>query len=370
MASEPIYVTRPTMAPLADFVVELEDIWKAQFLTNSGPKHEELSKRLTEYLRVNYISLYANGHLALESALQALEVCGEVITTPFTFASTTHAIVRSNAEPVFCDIDPITYVVDPGLIEGLITDRTTAILPVHVYGNLCDTDAIDEIARRHGLKVIYDAAHAFGVTRNGVGVGAFGDVSMFSFHATKVFNTIEGGGLTFRDPGLGRRLQAWRQFGQIGSDNAESVGTNAKLSEPAAAMGLCNLRYVDESIAKRRLICERYRDHLEGVSGITLNPVQRGVRHNYSYFPVLFDPARFGRSRDEVADTLALNDIFARRYFHPLTSRFNAYGDRFAGASTPIAEQVAERVLTLPLYPDLDFGDVDRICDIILELRL
>jgi dTDP-4-amino-4,6-dideoxygalactose transaminase len=369
MAAEPIYVTRPTMAPLSDFVAELEDIWKAQFLTNSGPKHQELARRLTEYLGVDHIGLYANGHLALESALQALAIRGEVITTPFTFASTTHAIVRSGAEPVFCDIDPTTYVMDPELIEDLITDRTTAILPVHVYGNLCDSDAIGDIARRHGLKVIYDAAHAFGVTRNGVGAGTLGDVSMFSFHATKVFNTIEGGGLTFADPALSQPLQSWRQFGQIGSDNAGSVGTNAKMTEPAAAMGICNLRYVDENITKRRLVCERYREHLDGIPGIVLNPAQQGVRQNYSYFPVLFDPARFGRSRDEVADTLALNDIYARRYFHPLTSRFTAYGDRFATSSTPRAEQTAERVLTLPLYPDLALEDVDRICEIILRTR-
>lgn len=357
------------MAPLADYVAELEDIWQARFLTNSGPKHQELERRLGEYLGVEHVGLYANGHLALESAIQALEIGGEVITTPFTFASTTHAIVRSGAEPVFCDIDPTTYVMDPELIEALITDRTTAILPVHVYGNLCDSEAIDDIARRHGLKVIYDAAHAFGVTQHGVGVGTFGDVSMFSFHATKVFNTIEGGGLTFGDPELSHRLQAWRQFGQIGSDNAESVGMNAKLTEPAAAMGICNLRYVDESIAKRRVVCDRYREHLDGVPGIVLNPAQEGVRENYAYFPVLFDPVHFGRSRDEVADTLALNDIYARRYFHPLTSHFTAYGDRFATSCTPRAEQVSERVLTLPLYPDLALDDVDRICEIILRTR-
>ena len=357
------------MAPLAEYVAELEDIWRARFLTNSGPKHQELAGQLVEYLGVEHVGLYANGHLALESALQVLEIGGEVITTPFTFASTTHAIVRSGAEPVFCDIDPITYCMDPGLIEDLITDRTTAILPVHVYGNLCDSDAIDDIARRHGLKVIYDAAHAFGVTQNGVGVGTFGDVSMFSFHATKVFNTIEGGGLTFSDPELSRRLQAWRQFGQIGSDNPESVGTNAKLTEPAAAMGICNLRYVDENIQKRRVVCDRYREHLDDVPGIVLNPIPQGVRENYSYFPVLFDPVCFGRSRDEVADVLALNDIYARRYFHPLTSHFSAYGDRFATSSTPKAEQVSERVLTLPLYADLALDDVDRICEIILRTR-
>lgn len=369
MSTEPIYVTRPTMAPLADYVAELEDIWDARFLTNSGPKHQKLAGQLSEYLGVEQVGLYANGHLALESALQALEISGEVITTPYTFASTTHAIVRSGAEPVFCDIDPTTYCMDPESIEGLITERTTAILPVHVYGNLCDSDAIDDIARRHGLKVIYDAAHAFGVTRDGVGAGTFGDVSMFSFHATKVFNTIEGGALTFRDPELSRRLHAWRQFGQIGSDNAETVGTNAKMTEPAAAMGICNLRNVDDSIASRGAVCDRYSAHLDRVPGVVLNQPQQGVRQNHSYFPVLFDPARFGRSRDEVADTLALNDIYARRYFHPLTSHFMAYGDRFAGSCTPRAAQVSERVLTLPLYPDLALDDVDRICQIILRMQ-
>ncbi|MGC3954902.1 MAG: DegT/DnrJ/EryC1/StrS family aminotransferase [Propionicimonas sp.] len=367
MPHEPIYVTRPTLPPLEEYVAHLEDIWAARYLTNAGPKHQALAKQLAAYLQVPNLVLFANGHLALEAALQTLGITGEVITTPFTFVSTTLAIVRSGATPVFCDIDPTTYVMDPDLIESLITPRTEAILPVHVYGNLCDDERIAAIARKHGLKLIYDAAHTFGVSRNGVTSGQLGDISMFSLHATKVFNSIEGGVLTFGDEALARPLRSWRQFGQLGSEDAELVGTNAKLTEFAAAMGLCNLPYVDDTIAARREVAERYRHNLSEVAGITLNPEAPGVRQNYAYFPVLFDPEAFGRDRDEVAATLARHDVYARRYFHPLTSQMSAFAGRYPAEETPIAGAVAERVLTLPLYPDLPLSQVDRICDIILN---
>ena len=369
MPPEPIYVTRPALPPIDEYIAELRDIWEAKYLTNAGPKHQAFARRLAAYLQVPHVALFANGHLALECALQTLGITGEVITTPFTFASTTLAIVRSQATPVFCDIDPVTYVLDPDRIEERITERTQAILPVHVYGNLCDDKRINDIARRHGLKVIYDAAHALGISRNGVPVGSLGDVSMFSLHATKVFNSIEGGVLAFNDEQLVRRFNAWRQFGQLGSDNVESIGTNAKLTEFAAAMGLCNLRYIDDSIALREQVTKRYRRHLSGVPGLTLTQPAPGVRHNYPYFPVLFDPATFGRSRDDVAATLARHDIFARRYFHPLTSQFTVFDDLYPIAETPVAASVAEQVLTLPLYADLALDEVDRICELILSTR-
>ena len=366
---EPIYVTRPAMPPIDEYIAELRDIWEARYLTNAGPKHQEFARRLATYLQVPHLALFANGHLALECALQTFGITGEVITTPFTFASTTLAIVRSQATPVFCDIDPVTYVLDPARIEERITERTQAILPVHVYGNLCDDAQIRAIARKHGLKVIYDAAHAIGISRNGVPVGTLGDVSMFSLHATKVFNSIEGGVLAFHDEEFVHSFTAWRQFGQLGGDNVESVGTNAKLTEFAAAMGLCNLRYIDASIALRAEVAKRYRDNLGGVPGITLTQIAPGVRHNHSYFPVLFDPDIFGRGRDEVAATLARQDVFARRYFHPWTSQFSVFEGRFPIADTPVAERVSERVLTLPLYADLPLDEVDRICEIILSIR-
>ncbi|MEA5119330.1 MAG: DegT/DnrJ/EryC1/StrS family aminotransferase [Propionicimonas sp.] len=369
MPPEPIYVTRPTLPPLEEYVAELQDIWEARYVTNAGPKHQLLMKQLANYLRVPHVALFANGHLALEGALQTLGITGEVITTPFTFVSTTLAIVRSGATPVCCDIDPTHYVLEPKRIEELITPRTEAILPVHVYGNLCDDRRIGEIARKHGLKVIYDAAHAFGISRDGVPVGDLGDISMFSLHATKVFNSIEGGALTFADETLARPLHSWRQFGHLGGENAEVLGTNAKLTEFAAAMGLCNLRYVDETIAGRRAVTERYRQQLADVAGVTLNPEVSGVEQNYAYFPVLFNPEVFGRSRDEVAATLARHDVYARRYFYPLTSQMSVFAGSYPVEATPIAAGIAEQVLTLPLYADLPLEQVDRICEIILNTR-
>lgn len=370
MPREPIYVTRPTLPPLEEYVAELKDIWDARYLTNAGPKHQQLTAQLAGYLQVPHVTLFANGHLALEAALQTLGITGEVITTPFTFVSTTLAIVRSGATPVFCDIDPSTYVMDPDQIESLITPRTEAILPVHVYGNLCDDERIAAIARRHGLKLIYDAAHAFGVSRNGVAAGQLGDISMFSLHATKVFNSIEGGALTFGSDTLLRPLHAWRQFGQVGGENAESLGTNAKLTEFAAAMGLCNLRHIDSTIAARRAITERYRAQLAGLPGLNLNPEPTGVEQNYAYFPILVDPSEFGHSRDEVAAVLAEQEIHARRYFHPLTSQMSVFEGRYSAAATPVAARVAEQVLTLPLYADLAVADVDRICQLVISLGL
>lgn len=365
-----ILVTRSSMPSMEEYIEEIRSIWDSHWLTNMGEKHKALQAELQKYMGVPAVELLTNGHMALELSLQAMNLQGEVITTPFTFASTTHAIVRNGLEPVFCDIDPETYTMDVTQIERLITDRTCAILPVHVYGNVCNIEEIERIAHKYGLKVLYDAAHTFGETYKGQGIGNFGDASCFSFHATKVFNTIEGGAVCYRDPDMGRRLYELKNFGIHGPEEVDAVGANAKMNEFCAAMGLCNLRHVDEEIAKRRAVVERYREHLEGVDGLRLNVQQPEVRSNYAYFPVVFDENLFGASRNEVMDALAQNGIGARKYFYPLTNTFECFHGKYNVDATPVALHVAKRVLTLPLYADLSMEDVDRICKIVLEQKL
>ena len=365
-----ILVTRSSMPSMEEYIEEIRSIWDSHWLTNMGEKHTALQAELQKYMGVPAVELLTNGHMALELSLQAMNLQGEVITTPFTFASTTHAIVRNGLEPVFCDIDPETYTMDVTQIERLITDRTCAILPVHVYGNVCNIEEIERIAHKYGLKVLYDAAHTFGETYKGQGIGNFGDASCFSFHATKVFNTIEGGAVCYRDPDMGRRLYELKNFGIHGPEEVDAVGANAKMNEFCAAMGLCNLRHVDEEIAKRRAVVERYREHLEGVDGLRLNVQQPEVRSNYAYFPVVFDENLFGASRNEVMDALAQNGIGARKYFYPLTNTFECFHGKYDVDATPVALHVAKRVLTLPLYADLSMEDVDRICKIVLEQKL
>ena len=370
MTDSKILVTRSSMPSMEEYIEEIRSIWDSHWLTNMGEKHKALQAELQKYMGVPAVELLTNGHMALELSLQAMNLQGEVITTPFTFASTTHAIVRNGLEPVFCDIDPETYTMDVTQIERLITDRTCAILPVHVYGNICNIEEIERIAHKYGLKVLYDAAHTFGETYKGHGIGNFGDASCFSFHATKVFNTIEGGAVCYRDPDMGRRLYELKNFGIHGPEEVDAVGANAKMNEFCAAMGLCNLRHVDEEIAKRRAVVERYREHLEGVDGLRLNVQQPEVRSNYAYFPVVFDENLFGASRNEVMDALAQNGIGARKYFYPLTNTFECFHGKYDVDATPVALHVAKRVLTLPLYADLSMEDVDRICKIVLEQKL
>jgi dTDP-4-amino-4,6-dideoxygalactose transaminase len=305
--------------------------------------------------------------MAIELTLQALNLTGEVITTPFTFASTTHAIVRNGLTPVFCDVNEDDYTIDVSKIESLITPKTTAILPVHVYGNICDVDAIRQIADKYKLKVIYDAAHTFGEKYKGQGIGSYGDVSCFSFHATKVFNTIEGGAVCFKNKAFGEENYNLKNFGIRGPEKVSGVGANAKMNEFCAAMGLCNLKHIDEEIAKRKVVVERYRENLDGVDGIKLSPIQDNVVSNYAYFPVVFDKYKFGKNRDEVSEQLAKNGIFSRKYFYPLTSAFECYSDRFNPNDTPIALDISKKILTLPLYANLSLEDVDRICSIILS---
>ena len=364
-----ILVTRSSIPPMEEYIEEIRSIWDSRWLTNMGPKHMELKEGLKEYLGVEDLDLLTNGHMALELSLQALDLTGEVITTPYTFASTTHAIVRNGLTPVFCDVDPVDFTMDVEKIESLITEKTSAILPVHVYGNVCNIEQIERIAKKYNLKVIYDAAHTFGVRYKGRGTGDFGDAACFSFHATKVFNSIEGGAVCFRDPELGRKLYNLKNFGIRGPEHVEAVGSNAKMNEFCAAMGICNLRHVDEEIAKRKAVVERYQEHLSGIKGIQLNPEQKDVKPNYAYFPAVFDSEVFGADRDQVFDALAAQEIYARKYFYPITSSFACYRDRFDPNETPVALTLSNRVLTLPLYADLNLTDVDRICSIILSCR-
>lgn len=362
-----ILVTQSSVPDFDEYIEEISDIWDSHWLTNMGPKHKALQAKLKEYLDVENIDLLTNGHMALELTMQAMNLTGEVITTPFTFASTTHAIVRNGLTPVFCDINENDYTIDVSKIESLITEKTSAIVPVHVYGNVCDVEAIQKIADKYNLKVIYDAAHTFGEKYNGQGIGSFGDVSCFSFHATKVFNTIEGGAVCFKDKALGEEIYNLKNFGIRGPETVSGVGANAKMNEFCAAMGLCNLKHIDEEIAKRKIVVDRYRHHLENVEGIKLSPIQDGVTQNYAYFPVVFDEEVFGKSRDEISEKLAENGIFSRKYFYPLANDFDCYKDKFDSNDTPIAKKISSRVLTLPLYADLKLDVVDRICDIILK---
>lgn len=364
-----ILVTRSSMPTIEEYVKEIKELWDSHWLTNMGTKHKELEKSLKEYLDVEGISLFSNGHMALELAIQAMNLTGEVITTPFTFASTTHAIVRNGLTPVFCDINPEDYTMDVEKLESLITDKTSAIVPVHVYGSVCNVEEIDRIADKYGLKVIYDAAHTFGVRYKDKGIGSFGDASMFSFHATKVYNSIEGGAICFKDEEYGLDLYRLKNFGIRNEEVVDGVGANAKMNEFQAAMGICNLRHVDDEIEKRRKVYERYVDNLTGVEGIQLLKKQEYVKPNYAYFPVVFHEEVYGASRNEVYDKLKENDICARKYFYPLTNAYDCYRGKYDVNETPVALHISKRVLTLPMYADLSVEDVDRICNIVLSCR-
>lgn len=365
--SDTILVTQSSLPPMEEYLEEIKELWDSHWLTNMGAKHKQFQSMLTQYLGVPYIELLTNGHMAIELTLQALKLTGEVITTPFTFASTTHAIVRNGLEPVFCDIDPEDYTIDADKIESLITEKTSAILPVHVYGNVCKIEKIQQIAEKYGLKVIYDAAHTFGETYQGQGIGNFGDASCFSFHATKVFHSIEGGAISLRDEQLGKELYDLKNFGIRGPEEVRGIGANAKMNEFCAAMGICNLRHLEDEMDKRRRVVERYRELLSDIPGIQLNKVQKDVKSNYAYFPVLFEEEIFGKNRDQIFAELAKQGIGARKYFYPLTNTFDCYVGRFDVKQTPIAERISKQVLTLPLYANLSLTDVDRICRCILQ---
>lgn len=363
-----IYVTRSSMPAYEEYCEEIKELWNTHYLTNMGSKHRQLEVALKSYLGISNLTLFTNGHLALESALAAMNFPkgGEVITSPFTFASTTHAIVRNGLIPVFCDIIYDDYTIDPSKIEALITDKTCAIVPIHVYGNLCHVEEIQHIADKNHLKVIYDAAHAFGVLYNGKNIASFGDVSMFSFHATKVFHTIEGGAVVYSDPLLSQVLDDLKNFGIHGPEEVNYVGGNAKMNEFQASMGICNLRHIDSQIEKRKLISDRYRERLIGIAGIKLNQDFPFLKSNYGYFPVLFDHYKY--NRDEIFELLRSQNIMARKYFYPLTNKFACYQNKFHFNffETPVAEYVAGRILALPIYADLSIQEVDKICKVIL----
>lgn len=367
-----INVTKTYLPPMEEYIEKLKPIWDSAWLTNMGEYHEELKVKLRDYLKVDGLELFVNGHFGLEMAIQAVlperpgslaayDGRGEVITTPFTFASTTHAIVRQGYTPVFADIKRSDCTIDPALIEEKITDRTVAIIPVHVYGHICDVDAIQKIADKYGLKVIYDAAHAFGEDYRNESVGNFGDASMFSFHATKVFHTIEGGAVTYNKQ-KGRDfddvLYKLKNFGITDAEHVKYAGGNAKMNEFQAAMGLCVLNHIDEIMNRRRVLYERYQSNLKDSGNakfFTLNP---DVRYNYSYMPVLFE------NRDEVFDRLKASGINARKYFYPCVNAYDCYKDTYDAHETPVAEEISKKILTLPLYPDLTEEEVDKVCEI------
>lgn len=369
MSDKPIYVVKPSLPPLEEYVAEIKDMWETGIMTHQGPKHQKLEKELKEYLSAKNITLFGNGHQAMELGINALGLEGEVITTPFTFGSTTQAILRNGLKPVYCDIREDDFTIDCDKIEELITEKTCAILPVHVYGNICDVERIQQIADKHNLKVIYDGAHAFGEIYKDENAANFGDMTMFSFHATKVFNTVEGGCIVYKDGSITQHLEGLRQFGQIvGTESTPYVGTNAKLTDMHAAMGLCNLKHFDEYIAKREKVAKRYRERLSNVEGLKLSVVQDNLKSNYAYFPLVIEEDKTGITIEMVMDKLKENNIFVRRYFYPLCSDFEIIKEMGIISDVPVATYISERVITLPDYSDLTMKEVDEICDITLSL--
>ncbi|MBC8593978.1 DegT/DnrJ/EryC1/StrS family aminotransferase [Oscillospiraceae bacterium N12] len=358
-----ITVTSPLLPSLDDFLPYLQDIWDRKWLTNNGHYHQELEKALCEYLKVPYISLFTNGTLPLMCALQALRITGEVITTPFSFVATTHSLWWNGIKPVFVDIDPDTCNIDPAKVEAAITPRTTAIMPVHVYGKPCDTERIQEIADKYGLKVIYDAAHAFGVEVDGRSILEAGDMSTLSFHATKVYNTIEGGALVCHDEKVKRRIDYLKNFGFAGETTIVAPGINGKMDEIRSAYGLLNLKRVDGAIAARRRVAMRYREALRNVPGIRVMEDMPGVRHNYSYFPVFVDAEKYGMTRDELYFKLKGENVLGRRYFYPLISEFSTYRglDSARMENLPVATRVADSVVCLPMYHSLTEGEIEKV---------
>ncbi|WP_194788166.1 DegT/DnrJ/EryC1/StrS family aminotransferase [Pseudomonas sp. UFMG81] len=369
--AKPITVTSPLLPPLEEFLPYLESIWESKRLTNAGPFHEQLEQELAEHLGVEHISLFSNGTLALVTALQALRVTGEVITTPYSFVATGHSLLWNNLKPVFVDIDPRTNNLDPQRIIEAITPETTAILPVHCYGIPCDVDAIQEIADTYGLKVIYDAAHAFGVRQDGKSILNNGDLSILSFHATKVFNTFEGGAIICKDEKLKRRIDFLKNFGYVDETVIMATGINGKMNEIQAAFGVLQLRHIDDALQRRRRVFERYREALKGLDGITLLQQPQGLDWNYAYCPILIDEKRFGASRDMVYQLYRDQNILVRRYFYPLICEFPMY--RGLASSNlerlPNALEISRQVLCLPIYPDLEPGTQEQIIDILLGAR-
>ena len=367
MIDKPIYVTSPLLPSLEDFTFLLKEIWESKMLTNNGNFHQKLEEELAKYLKVPYLSLFTNGTLPLITALQAMRITGEVITTPFSFVATTHSLWWNGIKPVFVDIEPETCNLDPSKIEAAITPRTTAIMPVHVYGKPCKTKEIQEIANKYGLKVIYDAAHAFGVEINGESILNFGDMATLSFHATKVYNTLEGGALVVHDEQTKKRIDYLKNFGFASETEVVAPGINSKVDEVRAAYGLLNLKQVDHAINSRRKVAIRYRDELQGVKGITFFNDIPGVRHNYSYFPIFIKAEEYGMTRDELYFKMKEHNVFGRRYFYPLISTFSTYRglDSANPDNLPIATQMSNNVICLPMHHALSENEVEYILQII-----
>ena len=367
---DPIYVTRPMLANLDEVNQELQEIWASQWLTNGGPKHKDLEEELTKSLKVPCLSLFNNGTIALIVAIKSLELSGDVITTPFTFPATPHVLLWNNITPVFCDIDETTLTIDAGKLEGMITPKTSGVLGVHVYGMPCNVQRIQEIADKYGLRVIYDAAHAFGTEIDNVGIGTFGDISMFSFHATKLFHTLEGGALTFNDPDLKPKIDLLKNFGIMNEDEVVMPGINGKMNELQAAIGLINLRHLDEERAKRHAIVETYKRDLAGIQGLTVFEIPDNSRKSYQYFMIRIG-TEFGLSRDDVQAELKKSNVFTRKYFYPLCSDYNFYRQHPSASpdNLPVAHQVVKEVLCLPLYGNLKLEEVEIICQLIKRLQ-
>lgn len=369
MSKEKIFVTKAALPKKEDFFELASEIFDNAWLTNMGSMHNRLEEKLKENLDTNNLSLFVNGHLALELLIQALEVKGEVITTPFTFASTTHALVRNGIKPVFCDIKEDDFTIDPSKIEALITDKTSAILAVHVYGNICDNEKLEEIAKKYNIKLIYDAAHAFLETYKDKSVANLGYASMFSFHATKVYNTIEGGAISGGDESLHEKLYFLKNFGIADKENVLFIGSNAKMNEFQAAMGLCNLKYINTWIEKRKVIANKYLEKLSKIKGIRCNKYREDIEYNYAYFPIVIDKDIYGLDRDILYDKLVEHNIYTRKYFYPCINELECYKDLEKG-DTKIASKISKSVLCLPIYPDLDLDIVNEICSLIEDFSI
>lgn len=369
MSNQQITVTSPLLPNLDEFNSMLKEIWASKWVTNNGSFHRQLEKALAEYLKVPYISLFTNGTLPLLTALQALRIMGEVITTPYSFVATTHSIWWNGCRPVFVDIEESTCGIDPNKIEAAITPKTTAIMPVHCYGKPCNMEAIQSIADKYGLKVIYDAAHAFGVEVNGKSVLNAGDMATLSFHATKVYNTLEGGALVMHDEATKKRIDYLKNFGFAGETEVVAPGINSKVDEVRAAYGLLNLKQVDEAIEKRHQVAVKYRNALRNVPGIRFFDDMPGVRHNYSYFPIFINAAEYGKTRDEVYFKMKADGVLGRRYFYPLISTFSTYRSLpSAGAENlPVATKVANEVICLPMHHELSDEDINRVLSFIVK---
>lgn len=374
MVKDSISVTKSSMPGFDEYVEMIRPLWDSRWLTNMGAYHNELEDKLKKYLDVPYLSLMVNGHMALELVIQAMDFPegAEVITTPFTFISTTHAIIRNKLKPVFCDIKLDDYNIDESKLEELITEKTVAIIPVHVYGNICNIEKITSIADKYNLKVIYDAAHAFGEKQGGVGVGNFGDASVFSFHATKVYNTIEGGAVAFKDEQLHKKLYNLKNFGIRSEELVAEVGANAKMNEFSAAMGICNLKNVDDNINRRRELVDYYTQKMKDIEGIKLcDRESNHIEYSYGYFPVLFSPEIYGEGiRDKVYDRLKDNNIYARKYFYPITADAACFKNKYKNESLKNARYVGENILVLPLYPELKKEDIDVIINIVKDVLM